>query len=202
MEYRICIQRTSGKKLYVSTEYGEGIYLYPAEIKKQRLEEGTFLTEEEFEQLRKEYAIPRARKRALGILAKRDCTEKELRDKLQQSMNDAISIDRAVDYMKANRYVDDENYVRDYIYFKKEKKSYRQIRMELEKKGVADWILDRIFEEIGEQDAEDLRPLLMKYIRKFPEMDSLARKKTGAYFYRKGYSLELIRKILDEMEEE
>lgn len=179
----------------------EGIFLYPGEIKKERLQEKEQITGEELETLRRKYAIPRARKRALGILVKKDCTEKELRDKLTASLNDGISIENTMDFVRANGYVDDENYAREYLAWKRGKKSFRQIRQELRKKGISESVLGLLFEECKDQSEEDLRPHIQKYIRKFPEWNREAWQKTCAHFYRKGYAIDLVQKILAEEKE-
>lgn len=200
MDYTMHLHKTSGKKIYADPGYTEGIYLYPGEIKKHRLTEGCTITEEQFCSLWEEYAVPRAKKRALGILVKRDCTEKELYDKLTASFHDSRSVERALAFVKEQGYVNDTNYARDYLYCKKGKKSYRQIRMELSRKGISGQILDALFDETGAQQKEDLQPQIEKYIRKFPTLDALARQKTCAHFYRKGYAAELVREILEDLD--
>ncbi|MFR3345520.1 MAG: regulatory protein RecX [Anaerobutyricum sp.] len=79
--------------------------------------------------------MPRAKHRAIAILAKRDKTEKELRDKLQQSLTDTKTLEETISYVRTCGYVDDVQYARDYIYFKKGRKSFLQIKMELQKKN-------------------------------------------------------------------
>lgn len=202
MELIIHLHKTKGKKIYVEPEYEEGVYLYPGEIKKQKLQDGDSVSAETFEKLRKEYAVPRAKKRALGILVKKDCTEKELRGKLTASLNDSQSIEEALTFVREHGYVDDENYAREYLHDKKGRKSYLQIRMELTRKGIAGQILDMVFEEAGSQQEEDIRPQVMKYIRKFPELDQAAVRKTCAHFYRKGYSAGMIRQIIENVDAE
>lgn len=198
MEYRIHIRETGGRKVYIDPEQQEGMYLYPGEVKKKKLSDGMSLSETELEELRKEYAIPRAKKRALGILVKRDKTEQELREKLVDAKNDSISIDAALQFVRDAGYVDDDRYARDYIRSRRERKSFRMIRMELTRKGISQEILDAVFEDEKSQEADDVRNQFEKYIRKFPEMDQTARQKTYAHFCRKGYSGALIRQLLEE----
>lgn len=202
MDYTIHLHKTSGKKIYVDPEDTEGMYLYPGEIKKYKLTEGCTLTQEQFQSLWEEYAVPRAKKRALGILVKKDCTEKELYDKLTASFHDSRSVERAMAFVKEHGYVDDTNYAKEYLYYKKGKKSYRQIRMELSRKGISEQILDALFEESGTQAKEDLQPHVQKYIRKFPVLDAVAKQKTCAHFYRKGYAVGLVREIIEELDME
>lgn len=190
--------KENGKKIYVDPEGEEGVFLYPGEIKRERLREKEQITGEELEMLRQKYAIPRARKRALGILVKKDCTEKELRDKLTASLHDSVSVENAMDFVRKQGYVDDENYAREYLAWKRGKKSFRQIRQELKRKGIGESILCLLFEECEEQGEDDLRPHIQKYIRRFPEWNKEAWQKTCAHFYRKGYAADLIQKILAE----
>ena len=53
MDYIIHLHSTRGKKIYVEPEYEEGIYLYPGEIKKQKLADGDAVSAETFQKLRK-----------------------------------------------------------------------------------------------------------------------------------------------------
>ncbi len=202
MEYQITLCETSGKKVYVDPQEQEGIYLYPGEIRKLKLKDGIRIEEELFEQIRKEYAIPRAKKRALGILAKRDKTEQEIREKLEDSMNDAYSIQEAIDFLKKMGYLNDLTYAREYIYYKKKRKSLRQISFELKKKGISQEILDVVMEESDTDQEEDLREEFLKYARKFPEADAKSKNKIYMHFARKGYDGGLLRSLLSIWEEE
>ncbi len=202
MLYRITLVDTGKKKIYVNPGEREGIYLYPGEIKKLKLEDGSEIGQDEFEKIRLEYALPRAKHRAIAILAKRDKTEKELREKLQQSLTDTQSLEETISYMKSCGYVDDEQYARDYLYFKKGRKSFLQIKMELQKKGISSQVLEQIFEEEGGQQIEDILVQVKKYMKKFPSLDFVAKQKIYAHFARKGYAGELIREAVNRAEEE
>lgn len=200
MVYTIKLTETDKKKVYVDPGVREGIYLYPGEIKKLKLEDGGELDEDEFDRIRLQYALPRARHRAIAILAKRDKTEKELREKLLQSLTDTQSLEDTIAYMKSCGYVDDMQYARDYIYFKKGRKSFLQIKMELQKKGIPSEILETVFEEEGGQQMEDILMQVKKYMKKFPELDFNSRQKIYAHFARKGYASDLIREAITQVE--
>lgn len=202
MQYKITLTDTGKKKVYVNPGEREGIYLYPGEIKKLKLEEGSEIEQDEFEKIRLAYALPRAKHRAIAILAKRDKTEKELREKLLQSLTDTQSLEETISYMKSCGYVDDEQYARDYLYFKKGRKSFLQIRMELQKKGISAQVLEAVFEEEGGQQMEDILSQVKKYMKKFPDLDFTAKQKIYAHFARKGYAGDLIRETMSRAEEE
>lgn len=198
MEYKIILKNTEKKKIYVDPVDREGIYLYPSEIRKEGLKEGTVLSEEEFELLRTKYAVPRAKKYALSILSKRDKTAQELRDKLNEAGNDSLSIGNAMEYLKNMGYLNDLSYARDYFYSKRGKKSFRQIEFELERKGIVSETIRIALEEEGEQTPDDLRPAFKKYAAKFEQKDSESRQKIYAHFVRKGYAPSLVQKLLNE----
>lgn len=200
MNYKIILKETGTKKIYIDPVSREGIYLYPSEIRKEKLNEESVLSEEELELLRRKYAVPRAKKYALGILAKRDKTEQEIREKLEKAGNDSLSIQDAVNYLKKMGYLDDFAYARDYVYSKRGRKSFRQIEFELAKKGIDSETIKIAMEEEGGQNIEDLRSAFLKYASGFDLTDRLARQKIYAHFARKGYSGRLIQRLLDEEE--
>lgn len=201
MFYTVTLTNTDKKKIYVDPGAREGIYLYPGEIKKLKLESGSEIDQDEFERIRLEYALPRAKHRAIAILAKRDKTEKELREKLLQSLTDTKSLEDTITYVKSCGYIDDMQYARDYIYFKKGRKSFLQIKMELQRKGIPSQVLEAVFEEEGGQQIEDILLKVKKYMKKFPELDFTAKQKIYAHFARKGYAGELIREAMSRIEE-
>lgn len=198
MDYRIRLTGTEGKKVYIDPEGMEGFYLYPGEVKKSRLTDGMLLSEEDLEKIRLTYAIPRAKKRALGILVKGDQTTHQLREKLEKSYHDSRSIEAALEFVTDAGYVDDLQYARDYLHSRKHRKSYRMIRMDLAGKGIPSEMLDILFEEEGDQAREDVEEAVIKYARKFPKTDRAALRKICAHFYRKGYNPELIQTIVKE----
>ena len=199
MERRIRLLATEGKKIYLDIEGEEGIYLYPGEIKKCGLKDGMLLSLEEIEKLRSTFAVPRAKKRALGILVRQDQTAGEIITKLKKSGNDSRSIQAAMDFLVESGYVDDLAYARDYLHSRRKRKSFRMIRQELMGKGISSDIIDLVFEEEGEQKREDLEEQVARYARRFHQHDRASMDKVYAHFYRKGYDTGLVRDILREI---
>lgn len=201
MDYRIAFRKTKGKKLYVDPQEEEGFFLYPGEIRKAGLKEGMVISEDDLLAIHAEYAVPRARRHALGLLAKKDMTEKELVEKLEKSLNDSRSIAAAMAFVTEHGYIDDRRYVEDYIYSHKGKKSFLQMKEILLRKGVPGDIIRLALEEEGQQSAEDIRSLVEKYARKFPELDYTSERKILMHFARKGYSVNTVREILQDMQD-
>ena len=201
MDYRIALRKTNGKKLYVDPVEEEGFFLYPGEVRKAGLKEGMIISGEDLSSIREEYALPRARRHALGLLARKDMTEKELLGKLEKSLNDSRSIASVMSFVKEHGYIDDVRYVEDYIYSHKGKKSYLQMKEILLRKGVSGDIIRRVMEEEGQQSAEDIRPLVEKYARKFPDLDYTSTRKILMHFGRKGYSIHTVQEVLRELQD-
>lgn len=198
-EVVITLHKTDKKKIYVSPEGFEGFYLYPTEVKKLKLQDGDRYLPDALEEMRREYALPRAKRRAVALLARGDKTEQELREKLLSSLTDSRSLEETMDFVKSSGYVDDLQYARDYIYFKRNKKSFLQIKAELKKKGISSEVLNLVFEEEGGQQKEEIFSQMEKYARKFPELDWNSRQKIYAHFARKGYAGSLIREAMDDL---
>lgn len=199
----IHLEETSGKKLYLRPEWSEGLYLYPGEVKRLKLKDGDILSEEDIENIRKEYIIPRAKKRALGILSKRDCSRQQMIEKMQKSLYDDKSVQDAVEFLERMGYLDDLSYAREYVYYKRKKKSIRQISFDLQRKGISQDLIARAIEEEGGcQRRDELRSVFMKYASKYQKEDPRSRQKIYMHFARKGYDREIISELLEEWIEE
>ena len=78
-----------------------------------------------------------ARESALALLEYRDRTEQELRQKLLDREYSKDEIEETVRFLREYRYLDDEAYAMRFIRSQSGKKSARQIRAVLERKGVS-----------------------------------------------------------------
>ena len=120
-------------------------------------------------------------------LARIHCPE-ELQEELLQF---------AVEY----HFTDDEDYARSFIAdsVHLRNRSRRQIRYELEQKGVSRDMIERVLEEENPDDAEAAARLVQKRLRQ-PE-NPAARRKMAAYLASHGFSYDIIRQVLKEDEE-
>lgn len=141
----------------------------------------------------------RAKLRCMHLLEKRDYTEKELRDKLKNGSTaySEEEIDGAIEYVKSFRYVDDERYAEKYIACMSERKSRKQIEMELYRKGVDRELVQIAFEESDEVSEEEQ---IAKWMRKKnfdPEAaDPKDKQKMYAFLMRKGFRSDHINRAM------
>ena len=140
---------------------------------------------------------------ALALLEFRDRTEWELRQKLKEREYSAEEIDETVLFLKEYRYLDDEAYVGRYIRSCAARKSRRQIRADLEHKGVSREIIDLQLQEKTVDEDSQIRKLLQKkgYVPGKRLEPTEYRRIMGA-LGRRGFSGEGIRKAMESMREE
>ena len=140
---------------------------------------------------------------ALALLEFRDRTEWELRQKLKEREYSAEEIDETVLFLKEYRYLDDEAYAGRYICSCAARKSRRQIRADLEHKGVSREIIDLQLQEKTVDEDSQIRKLLQKkgYVPGKRLEPAEYRRIMGA-LGRRGFSGEAIRKAMESMREE
>lgn len=139
-----------------------------------------------------------ARECALFLLEYRDRTEQEMRGKLTEREYLPEEIDEAIHFLKEYRYIDDAEYAKRYIRVYSARKSARQLRGELERRGISRELIALALAEEPVDEEEQLRLLLQKkgYLPG-QRMEPAAYRKLMAALARKGYSYELIRKLTD-----
>lgn len=140
---------------------------------------------------------------ALALLEFRDRTERELRQKLKEREYSAEEINETVLFLKEYRYLDDEAYADRYIRSCAARKSRRQIRADLERKGVSREIIDLQLQEKTVDEDSQIRKLLQKkgYVPGKRLEPAEYRRIMGA-LGRRGFSGETIRKAMESMREE
>lgn len=193
------ISELDKKRMMVRTDEGISFALYKGEIRKFGLKEGQELTGEVYEEIRSEILIKRARKRAMFLLEKMDRTESQLRDKLRQSFYGEDIIEDAISYVKSYHYVDDSRYARTYVRYQKERKSRRQIKIDLMQKGVDREIIDLAIET--EYESETEQDLILKWVEKrhysIGTSDIKEKQKMYQFLMRKGFRSEDILRVLE-----
>lgn len=189
----------SRSKIYLDESFA--FVLYKGELRLYGIREGEELALDAYRQIMDELLPRRATLRAMNLLKSRPYTENQIREKLAQGFYPQDSIDRAVEYVKSYRYVDDGRYAEEYIENQQDKKSRRVIEMDLLRKGIPKDMIEAAFlaqAELG--NGPDEEALARQWIKKKRFMvenaDYAERQKMAAFLYRKGIGGETIRKVL------
>ncbi len=175
------------------------LVLYRGELRRYSIEEGSEITREVYEEIIREILCKRARERVLYLLKSSDKTEQELRRKLKEAYYPQEAIEYAIDFLKKHRFINDEDYARRYVEFNSRRKSERQIKFELQRKGLDKETVSDILKEQPVDEAAIVRDYIRKK-RLFPEqMDVREKSKVMASLGRKGFSYEAVSRVLGEI---
>ncbi len=140
---------------------------------------------------------------ALALLEFRDRTERELRQKLKERGYGAEETDEAVLFLKEYRYLDDEAYAGRYIRSCAARKSRRQIRADLERKGVSREVIDlQLQEEEVDEDSQIRKLLTKKGYEPGKRLEPAEYRRIMAALGRRGFSGEAIRRVTETLREE
>lgn len=172
------------------------LVLYRGDIKRFKIEEGKLFSEEAYEELLHEVLFKRARERVLFLLKSSDKTEQELIRKLKDGGYPKEAIDYAIGFLKEHHFINDENYGRRYVEYNSGRKSEKQIRYELQRKGLDKEVIRDILEEQPVDEESQIKAYIRKKCRNPEEMDRKDRSKIIASLARKGFSYEAVTRVL------
>ncbi len=183
-------------KVYVDEQFA--FVLYKSELSRYQLQIGTSIEESFYQMILREVVLKRAKLRALHLLNTMGRTEIQLRQKLEQNYYSKDIIEQVITYVKSFGYINDEEYARSFIDSRKDKKSKKEIYIQLSQKGINKDLLDKVFEEYYDKD--DSRDAIRKILEKKkidPEKASPKdMQKILGYLVRKGFSYDDIRQVI------
>ncbi|MDO4902564.1 MAG: regulatory protein RecX [bacterium] len=151
---------------------------------------------------------------ALNYCLMRPHSEREIRDYLMKKTLDKnlknrktgefykksgvlkLSVEQVLARLEEKNYIDDEKFARFWVENRNLRKgsSIKKLRVELTQKGVSKEIQDRIFEESGRNDMEEIRKIIDKKAKRYPDKQKLV-----AYLARQGFSFDDINRALSDI---
>ncbi len=195
------IQNIGRNRYKVFSDEGFLFVLYAKELSHYKIEEGAEISAEVISEIREEVLTGRARLRAMNLLMKHAFSEKGLYGKLVDGGYPEDIAASALEYVKSFGYVDDEAFAYDYITSHADDKSVRRITSDLLNKGISSDVIDKAFLRLADQSEQvdeetQIRSLLVKRHFDPEEADINVINKTYKYLLGKGYSSEVIRRVL------
>lgn len=191
----------SKSRVKVEIDREESFVIYKGELRLYGIREGEEIAKTSYEQLMQEVLPKRAKLRAMNLLKGRSYTSCQLLNKLTTGGYSKQHAREAVDYVASFGYVDDEQYVKDFIEYNKDKKSKQRMLMDLQQKGISRQLFEEIWDESVGEDTADLEKeqisgwLLKKHFDIEEASTADIRRMTG-FLYRKGFSFDSIRSVL------
>ena len=188
------IEALSGSRSRVLLENEESFVLYKGELRKYRIEEGGQLSEAAYRELQTQVLPKRAKLRAMNLLKNRRYTEKEMMDKLLGGGYQPKIAREAVDYVKSYHY----------ITCRAKGHSLREMEQKLLRKGIDRELFGEVLQELEAEgfDSEEeaaIRHILIKKHCTEKVMDDREKQRIYAWFYRKGFSLDTVRAVMEDV---
>ncbi len=164
--YILEISELQGKrksKSVIKLDDGSSFVLKNKEIKKYDLRPDMEITPKLWSEIVEKTLFPRAKERGLYLLEKQDRTEKDIKNKLRQNGYPFDVIERVLDYLKENHFVDDMRYAESYIRYHQTGQSRRKLQANLYQKGISkDVITDALDKEYRALELGMIKELLAK----------------------------------------
>ncbi len=132
----------------------------------------------------------------LRLLNRKDYTENGIRGKLSKKSQNEDEINEVVEYLKEKRFIDDERYAQNYLYFRL-KRGYgkRRVAFELLNKGINEGLVESVLASEDENAEETFLSRLELLKGKKNK-----RKKLFDFMYRRGFDSEKIVELLNKYE--
>lgn len=194
------LEESEKKKVRVSIDYEYAFTLSIREMRMYGLKLEIELSQKVYDEIIQEVILPRAKQKALALLKYRDRTEHELLSKLVTSGFSKEVSKEALAYVKKFNYVNDDRYASNFIQSKKSYKSLKMMQIELIKKGLSKEQIQAVVEDEYDSSIEEevVRKEVIRRLRGIEILTYEKRMKIAAALYRKGYSSDLIRKVLED----
>ena len=178
-------------KIYIDEEYK--FCLYSKELSTYKVNEDDELSSEEYEELY-QLNLKRSKKYVLNILKRMDKTRYEIITKLRQAGYNDDVIDKTLEYIDNYNYIDDGRYARQYIRYKRDYKSKREIKYLLLKKGVSKDIIEEALLEEYKSEETALIKVINKKRKGKDELSAKEKRRLILNLYNKGFEMDLIKK--------
>lgn len=183
-------------KVYVDEQFA--FVLYKGELSRYNVAVDEEITENIYQEIKKEVVVKRAKLRALHLLNDMGRTQMQLREKLKQSDYTEDVVEEAMRYVESFGYINDAEYARSFILNRRDRKSQKELYMQLSQKGISSDVLEMVFEECYDDDSsKEAISAIMKKKKYNP--DTATREETQkilTYLTRKGFRYEDIRQVL------
>jgi regulatory protein len=171
-------------------------------IDELNITEGMELNSDEFNRTMETLQYKSALRAAFYMLTRSSKTESDIRKKLKEKQYFDNTINAVLEYLKEIGYVNDNTYTNNYIKNTKDiaGTSKRSLYYKLVNKGVDKEIIQQ---ELEEAEIDDYSSALKAAQKKAAGLKGDKRErayKLQSFLYRKGYSLEVCRKVIDEMD--
>jgi regulatory protein len=161
------------------------------------------LTREEADSIREEVNIKAAKQKGISMLAARDRSEHEVKERLLQQGFDADAAEGAVMQLKAMGYINDNLFAHKFISdrLKLKPMSKKALTYELQRKGIESDLIDAVMSEFELDESSTAYRIVKKKFGKYNIEDPGVQRKVYSFLSFRGFSYETIQAVLEQMRE-
>ncbi len=168
-------------------------------VMRHRLKIGASVSPEDLDEIQAESETMRALDKALNFISRSQKTKKQVGDYLESKGYLKKTIEAVLDKMSAYKFVNDQNYAKDYAKSASKSKGKRLISLELKRKGVS---IDDMSEALNDIDDETETEAATKIAEKYLKNKEKTREnavKCYKYLLSKGFDYETAKEAADKI---
>lgn len=200
---KIEVQKRNSERvnIFLDGEYAFSISMELAY--KEGVKVNSEIDAERLKEIANKESFIRCRESALRIIERNYKTEKEVREKLVLKGYEQEAIDKAIDFLKGYKFLDDGNYTKMFIKNKLNSQGSQKIKYSLMQKGVSKEVIEK---ELSNVDREEEKISALNLAKK--KINTIMKRETDTYkisgkLYRflmtKGFNYELVKEVVKEV---
>ncbi len=160
---------------------------------------GKEVTEEDIKKYKEGDDLSKCLSKAYHFLSFRMRSEKEMFDKLSEKYNE-FTVNKSIEKLKEYNYINDIDFARVWVRSRKSEKSINALKFELKRKGVKPQDIEIVIYDLDSDSELTAAIELINTRKKFQNLDkNEAYKKIGGFLSRRGYSYDIIKKVIDNL---
>lgn len=214
------VHEKTGRKYSLTLDGEKYCRCYPGDLRELgfldiSIGQETAVTEEALAEFERTVFLPRAKRRSLMLLGKKEYTVREMTKKLADDGYPKDVTDAVISWLSELHYVDDASFAERYAFHLLARHSEREIIQKMQQKGFERDRIKEALEAAGIRYREEQsvctdgiespeREAIRTFLRKkgfSPELiDAEKKKKLVAALYRKGFSLSDIKSVIGDLE--
>lgn len=177
-----------GKNRYkIICDQDSPFVLYKGELLCYGIQADHTLSGEDYEEICSQILSRRAKLRAMHLLEKMDYTTMQMKRKLADYPPHIV--DETMLFLAEHNYINDERYVENYISFRGDRMSRREIKTKLLEKGVSSALIETCLEEYeGTPEKELIAGWIQKKKYDPKTADEKQKRRMMAFLMRKGFA--------------
>lgn len=194
-------QKKNKERYNISIDGEFAFGLYEDSLVKYGLRSGDELTAEKIKEMQEYDEFGYGKKVAYSFLAYKQRSKKELIKKLKLKKISDASIEKIVELLEKQKYLNDELFAGNFIEDKLNSRPIgkRLAKLKLSEKGIDKEVIEETLNKIYSEDkeAEYAERVLEKYVKKVKYKDAVDKKnKCYRYLISKGFDFDTVKKVL------